>query len=88
MIVSIIFKLLGVAIKDFGTLPKKLHIFADNCYRENKNRFVFGYLDWLVHLEVFQEVTLDFLIVGHTGTFIVFFASSDKAVNQPINGSL
>ena len=39
MIVSILYKLLQVATRDFGSLPKKLHVFADNCWRENKNRF-------------------------------------------------
>ena len=68
MVVSIIYKLLKVFVNDFKKLPKKLHIFADNCWRENKNRYVFGFLDWLVELGVFQEVTLNFLIVGHTGT--------------------
>ena len=38
MVVSILFKLLRVAVKDFGSLPQKLHVFADNCWRENKNR--------------------------------------------------
>ena len=68
MVVSIIYKLLEVIVNDFKKLPKKLHIFADNCWRENKNRYVFAFLDWLVELGVFQEVTLNFLIVGHTGT--------------------
>ena len=38
MVVSILYKLLRVAARDFGGLPKKLHVFADNCWRENKNR--------------------------------------------------
>ena len=38
MIVSILFKLLEVVVNDHGKLPKKLRVFADNCYRENKNR--------------------------------------------------
>ena len=67
MVVSIVYKLLKVLVNDFKKLPKKLNIFADNCWRENKNRYVFSFLDWLVELGVFQEVTLNFLIVGHTG---------------------
>ena len=38
MIVSILFKLLKIVVNDHGKLPKKLRVFADNCYRENKNR--------------------------------------------------
>ena len=39
MVVSTIQKLLEVVVKDHGSLPRKLHLFADNCYRENKNRY-------------------------------------------------
>ena len=38
----------------------------DNCARENKNRYVFGYLGLLVQRKVFKEVILSFLPVGHT----------------------
>ena len=36
MIVTIILKLIETFIKDFTILPRKLHVFADNCWRENK----------------------------------------------------
>ena len=39
MVVSTIQKLLEDIVKDHGRLPKNLHVFADNCYRENKNRY-------------------------------------------------
>ena len=67
MVVSTIYKLLQEIIKDQGKLPKKLRVFADNCYRENKNRYLFAFLDHLVELGIFEEATIDFLIVGHTG---------------------
>ena len=43
MVVSTIQKLLEVIVKDSVKLPRKLHVFADNCYRENKNRFVISF---------------------------------------------
>ena len=67
MIVTVIFKLIVMYKSDHGKLPRKLRVFADNCWRENKNRFVFAFLATLVKLQVFLEATLDFLIVGHTG---------------------
>jgi len=38
----------------------------DNCWRENKNHFVFGFLSWLVSRQLFAEVKVGFLMVGHT----------------------
>lgn len=40
---------------------------ADNCWRENKNKYLFSFLACLVDLKVFEEITVDYLIVGHTG---------------------
>ena len=36
LVVTIIHKLLLQFVEDHGFLPKNLHIFADNCWRENK----------------------------------------------------
>ena len=38
-------------------------------FRENKNRFLLSFLHALVDLRVFDEVTLDFLLPGHTGFY-------------------
>ena len=40
---------------------------SDNCWRENKNRYLFSFLSALVELDVFEEISVNFLIVGHTG---------------------
>ena len=48
------------------TLPSKLYLRADNCWRENKNRFVLAYLADLVQRGVFREIYFDFLLKGHT----------------------
>jgi hypothetical protein len=47
-------------------LPGVLHLRADNCWRENKNRFVLAYLADLVQRGVFREIYFDFLVKGHT----------------------
>jgi hypothetical protein len=40
---------------------------SDNCWRENKNRFLFSFLASLMQLNIFVESTCSFLIKGHTG---------------------
>ena len=67
MIVTIVYHLLLDFLLEFKRFPKKLHLNTDNCARENKNRFMFAFCDALVKLDIFHEVTMDFLIVGHTG---------------------
>lgn len=49
-----------------GPLPKNLHLQLDNCSRENKNRFLFSYLQALVSWGVFRSIEAAFLPVGHT----------------------
>lgn len=49
-----------------GPLPPTLRIQLDNCYRENKNRYMLAFLAHLVQLRVFKEIILSFLVVGHT----------------------
>ncbi|KAK3098746.1 hypothetical protein FSP39_022657 [Pinctada imbricata] len=53
-------------IKQVGSLPEILYVQADNCARENKNKFVLAFCELLVRLSVFREVHLSFLQVGHT----------------------
>ena len=40
LIVSIIFKLILTIQHDFGFLPPVLHVSVDNCWRENKVRYL------------------------------------------------
>ena len=35
--------------------------------RENKNRYLFAFLCALVKLDIFEQVTCNYLLVGHTG---------------------
>ncbi|XP_052275699.1 uncharacterized protein LOC127875011 [Dreissena polymorpha] len=65
--INIILKeLLRQARANNNFLPPNLFIQADNCWRENKNRYVFAFLELLVAEQVFHEVHMSFLIVGHT----------------------
>lgn len=52
--------------KEHGFLPPNLHLSADNCWRECKNIFLFSYLAALVSVGVFQEITMSYMLVGHT----------------------
>ena len=47
-------------------LPPVLNLQLDNATRDNKNRFVFAFCLLLTYHGVFQEVYINFLIVGHT----------------------
>ena len=44
----------------------ELHLHADNCSGQNKNRFVMQYLAWRVLVGLNDRITLSFLVVGHT----------------------
>jgi hypothetical protein len=47
-------------------LLKKLFFQMDNCVKDNKNRHLLVFLYLLTAHEVFEEVQLGFLVVGHT----------------------
>ncbi len=49
-----------------GQCGNQLQLHMDNCYRENKNKFVFAFCCMLVHKKWFQEISLFFLPPGHT----------------------
>lgn len=52
--------------KMMGALPPILFLQMDNCGRENKNHAVLGFLGALVSNDIFKQVYLNFLPVGHT----------------------
>jgi hypothetical protein len=47
-------------------LPWKLLFQMDNCMRDNKNRYLFAFLSFLTARDVYEELRLGFLVVGHT----------------------
>ena len=57
------------AIKAAGegrSLPRKLYLQLDNTCKQNKNRFVIAWMCFFVEYNIFEEVTMSFLPVGHT----------------------
>ncbi len=47
-------------------LLKNLLLQMDNCVKDNKNRHLLAFLSLLIVRDVFEEVKLGFLVVGHT----------------------
>jgi hypothetical protein len=45
--------------------PPYLQIQANNCGKENKNVYILALYGTLVALEIFKEIQLSFLLVGH-----------------------
>ena len=45
---------------------KKVHLHADNCGGQNKNTIMVQYLLWRVMTGQHDEITLSFMIPGHT----------------------
>lgn len=44
----------------------KLHIFCDNCFSQNKNQFLFVFLDNLCARGMFEEILVTYPIPGHS----------------------
>jgi hypothetical protein len=64
-----------------ATLPPVLFLQLDNTARQNKNKYLIGYLGLLVHYGVFTTILLSFLPVGHTHEDIdQFFSCIAKAL--------
>lgn len=65
-------------------LPRRFNLQVDNCGRENKNKFVFSFLECLVQWGVFDEVIVGFLPVGHTHEDIdqTFSRTSERLRNR------
>ena len=66
-------------------LANVLYIQMDNCTRENKNRYMFSYLESLVCYGVFTEVYASFLPIGHTHSDIdqLFSRTATRLRSRP-----
>ena len=51
-------------VHGFG--KKCVHLHANNCVGQNKNRFLMYYLMWRVMAGLHTEIIISFLLVGHT----------------------
>lgn len=58
--------LLDAISKVEGPLPPTLYLQLDNCWRENKNKYLLGLASMLVDEGVFRKVKISFLPKGHT----------------------
>ena len=48
------------------SFPKELNVQLDNTSKDNKNRFLFAFCDYMVHKGLFNRISVNFLPVGHT----------------------
>lgn len=55
--IHILLHVLVELAKQMCSLPEVLYIQLDNCYRENKNRYFFGFCALLVQLKIVKKVT-------------------------------
>ena len=64
--ITVLLQSLVARIKGRDVFPTTLYLQLDNCGRENKNQYVLAVLALLVQLNIFDEITLGFLMKGHT----------------------
>ncbi|XP_063419269.1 uncharacterized protein LOC134702108 isoform X2 [Mytilus trossulus] len=58
--------LVNAITSNTNVLPPKLYVQCDNCGRENKNKYVIGFLGYLCLSGYVKEAYLSFLLKGHT----------------------
>ena len=51
-------------IKRTGKAIESLHIQLDNTTRENKNKYVMSFCQWLVSIGLVGDIRVGFLLVG------------------------
>ena len=64
--ISIIFKILSSLQSKIGQLPRKLMLQTDNCVKDLKNQIVLSFYYLLVEKNIFDEVIITSMPVGHT----------------------
>jgi len=67
---TLLHRIFNSVLRKDGKLPRILLLHMDNTCKENKNNLVIKYLAFLVHHNVFDEVRILFLLVGHTHSII------------------
>jgi hypothetical protein len=72
---EIIMKVLEYSQTKLGSLPKKLFIQTDNCSKDLKNQFVLAFYWTLVDRNVFEEIVVSHMPVGHTHNDVDWFFS-------------
>jgi hypothetical protein len=65
-------------------MPRKLLLQFDNC-GENKNKYFFAFVASLLEQDLFDEIDMNFLIVGHTHTTVdQYFGVLSKGICRHI----
>jgi hypothetical protein len=52
--------------EQFVSLPPILHVQLDNCWKDNKSRWIMCFWSLLIAKGVFEEIQVSFMLVGHT----------------------
>jgi hypothetical protein len=52
--------------EQFVPLPPILHVQLDNCWKDNKSRWIMCFWSLLVAKGIFEEIQVSFMLVGHT----------------------
>jgi hypothetical protein len=60
----------------------------DNCVKDNKNRYLSAFISLLIAREVFEEVKMGFLVVGHTSRCFGYLFKKLKEQNNYILADL
>ena len=74
-------------IAKIGPLPRRLRLQMDNCVRENKNKYMFGFLSLLVEKKIFSEVC-NLYNVAHTQVHVVIALYCSSAFFAQFNMSI
>ena len=73
--ISIIFDLLCYSQEKLEKLPRKLLFQSDNCHRDLKNQIVLSFFYLLVDLDIFDEIMVSMMPIGHTHSDVDFMFS-------------
>lgn len=65
-------------LRDKGKLGRNLMIQMDNCFRDNKNKYLFAFFAYLLHHQWFRTIELYYLRPGHSHGIV------DKECFQPM----
>jgi hypothetical protein len=66
LVISILHQHLYRTYSNMPLIPSQLYLQMDNCWRENKNLYVLGYLGLLLHYSLFEKIKVSLLPPGHT----------------------
>ena len=71
-------------LKEKGKLGKNLMLQFDNCWRDNKNKWLFGFMNQLIALDWFERIEIYFLKPGHSHDMVdaLCFAPMGKKARE------